>query len=211
MNKKLRIKRYILGPVSTNCYFLINEETKQVIVIDPAEDSIFIEKVIEEEALELCGILLTHGHFDHIMAAEDLRKKSSVNIYAMGEEKELLETPKMNLSTEIGRPVKVTPDVLLKDGEIVNLAGFEIKAIHTPGHTIGGGCFYLEEGKTLFSGDTLFYESIGRTDLPTGSTSQIIRSIKDKLMELDDQVKVYPGHGDFTSIGHEGQYNPYLA
>lgn len=211
MSEKLRIESHVLGMVGTNCYFLINEETKQVILIDPADNVDYIIDKIKEKELELCGILLTHGHFDHIMAVNDLSRKFAVKIYAMKEEKEMLSNPDINLSSQFGKPLSIMADVNLKDGDTFFLADFIIEAIHTPGHTNGSGCYFLKDENILLSGDTLFFESIGRTDLPTGSTSKIIRSIKDKLLKLDDQIKVYPGHGHVTTIEHERQHNPFIV
>lgn len=211
MSEKFRIESHVLGMVGTNCYFLINEETKQVILIDPADNADYITDKICEKELQLCGILLTHGHFDHIMAVNDLSKEFSVKIYAMEEEREMLGNPDINLSSRFGKPLSVTADVNLKNGDTFFLADFLIKAIHTPGHTNGSGCFYLKDEDVLLSGDTLFFESIGRTDLPMGSTREITHSIKYKLLELNDQVKVYPGHGDVTTIEHERQYNPFIV
>lgn len=211
MNEKLRIDSHVLGMVGTNCYFLINEKTKQVILVDPADNEDYISTKILEKELELCGILLTHGHFDHIMAVNELSKQFQTKIYAMEAEKEMLYNPDINLSSRFGKSLSITADVNLQDGDRFLLADFEIKAIHTPGHTSGSGCYYFINEEVLLSGDTLFFESIGRTDLPTGSSSKINRSIKDRLMQLNDSVKVYPGHGDITTIGHERQHNPFIV
>ena len=153
---------------------------------------------------------MTHGHFDHAMAAQEVAEQYGIKIYAHETEKETLETPQINLSGMIGRTLTFHADWYVKDGEILNLAGFEIRVLHTPGHTQGGVCYYIEEEKALFSGDTLFCQSVGRTDFPTGKSSTLIHSIQDKLMPLPDDTMVYTGHEDMTTIGMERKYNPFL-
>ena len=156
------------------------------------------------------AILLTHGHFDHIGAANEVREHYGIKIYASCDEEKLLASPARNLSNAYGMSLKVTADVLHNDGDILELAGLKIKAIHTPGHTAGGTCYYFPYQNVVFSGDTLFCTSVGRTDFPKGSAAQIIRSIKEKLLPLPDETTVYTGHNDITTIGAERMYNPYL-
>ena len=155
------------------------------------------------------AILLTHGHFDHIWGANELRRLSGAKIYAYEGEKELCEDAGKNVSRDAGRPETVRADFYEKDGALLELGGFSLKLIATPGHTGGSCCYYLEEEKILFSGDTLFEGSVGRTDFPTGSMGSLVRSIKERLLVLPDDVTVYPGHGDSTTIGDEKKYNPY--
>ena len=147
---------------------------------------------------------------DHVMAAQELAKTFDLKIYAHEEEKDTLNHPGKNVSAMIGRQDSYHADIFVKDGELLQLAGMEIKVLHTPGHTPGGCCYYLEKEQVLFSGDTLFCQSVGRTDFPGGSMSQIVRSIKSKLLVLPDEVKVYPGHMDLTTIGMERRQNPFL-
>lgn len=206
----LHIHICILGSVRTNCYILNNIQTKEAIVIDPADQANIISDYIKRENLALKGILLTHGHFDHILAASTIGNEYHVKIYGNKNEKELLSDSYMNFSKTVGNDYGMELDESLEDGEILNLAGFTIKSIHTPGHTSGGNCYYFDEEKVLFSGDTLFRETVGRTDLPTGNFPVIISSIKEKLMILDDEVLVYPGHGESTTIGYEKENNEYL-
>jgi len=167
--------------------------------------------MIDESGCSLKGILLTHGHFDHIMAADAVRDKYDVKVYASCDEKNTLEQPHINLGEAYGLKLSVKADVWHKDGEILKLAGFDIEALHTPGHTEGGSCYYIREIGVLFSGDTLFCGSVGRTDFPGGSMSEIVRSIKEKVMVLPDDTKVYPGHGEGTSVGYERVNNPFLV
>ena len=134
-----------------------------------------------------------------------------VKIYAGEAEKDFLLDTKSNLSKDMGRPVTVTEDVYLKDGEELDLDGIRIKVLATPGHTAGGVSYYFPEGGFLICGDTLFQESVGRTDFPTGSMSTLVRSVKEKLFILPEETVVYPGHGDSTTIGHEKKYNPFCV
>ena len=200
----------VLGMVATNCYLLCNTDTKECVLIDPADNAGKISEMIEQSGCTLKGILLTHGHFDHIMAADEVRDKYNVKVYASAEEKNTLSTPHINLGEAYGMNLSVKADIWHNDGDILNLAGFDIKAIHTPGHTVGGCCYYFPYQNVVFSGDTLFCTSVGRTDFPKGSAAQIIRSIKEKLLPLPDETTVYTGHNDITTIGTERMYNPYL-
>jgi glyoxylase-like metal-dependent hydrolase (beta-lactamase superfamily II) len=207
----IRLKTIILGMVRTNCYIVSNTNTNQAIVIDPADNEAAIIGYLQDNSLELEAIMLTHGHFDHIMASSELARRTGATVYAHETESSLLKDPGLNASREIGSEISLTPDVLFRDGDEVLLAGFKIGVIHTPGHTAGSACYYFKDQGMLFSGDTLFNESVGRTDLPTGSSGSLIASIRNKLMVLNDDVKVYPGHGMSTTIGHERNFNYYIA
>ena len=206
-----KIDSRILGMVGTNCYLLCNMDIKECVLIDPADSQDEISRMIDESGCSLKGILLTHGHFDHIMAADAVRDKYGVEVYASCDEKNTLEQPHINLGEAYGLKLSVKADVWHKDGEILKLAGFDIEALHTPGHTEGGSCYYIREIGVIFSGDTLFCGSVGRTDFPGGSMSEIVRSIKEKVMVLPDDTKVYPGHGEGTSVGYERENNPFLV
>lgn len=201
----------VVGPVQTNCYFYYDENTREGIVVDPGDEPEKIRGYVEKKELKIQGILLTHGHFDHIMAVEELKKEWNVPVYAAAEERRVLENPQLNLSVQIGKPVSLSVDYYLKDGEEVELLGEKMKCILTPGHTCGGMCYYFPRQGILFSGDTLFQESVGRTDFPTGSMSTLIRSIREKILVLAPATKVCPGHGMMTSIENEKMYNPYAA
>ena len=200
----------ILGPIQTNCYFIINEETKQALVIDPAFDADYIIKKCEELQITPVAVLLTHGHYDHTGAVNDL----NLPVYAGAQEKALLSDPMKNgealmVSEARRRGSKpVEADFWLTDDEIIKPAGFPVKVIATPGHTAGGVCYFLEQENVLFSGDVLFADSFGRTDLPTGNTKELVNSIINKLFTLAPETKVYPGHGPATDIGREKQSNP---
>ena len=203
----LKVGRMVLGMVETNCYFVYDEETKEGVVIDPAKNGLYDK--LADNGIKVCGILLTHGHFDHIMGCNELRERSLAKLYALAPEDELCRNAYLNASDQIGRPYTTEPDVLLSDKEEFIVAGIRFRTVATPGHTIGSCCYYIESKKWLFAGDTLFYGSIGRSDLPTGSGEQIMNSVKVLIDTFDDDVKVYPGHGDFTAIGFEKEHNPF--
>ena len=207
---QIEIKSMTLGMVATNCYLIINKENKEALLVDPADNVLRISNVIEENGCTLKAILLTHGHFDHIMALNDLKKRYNVPVYAHEEEEDVLKQSSLNLSGSIGQIYTTQADVYVKDGEHLKLAGLDVNVLYTPGHTKGGACYYFPEEKVLMSGDTLFHCSIGRTDFPTGSMSQLVRSVKEQLFVLPDDVQVYPGHDSVTSIGYEKQYNPFF-
>lgn len=208
--KKLDLQKCILGMVYTNCYFLKNKETGELLLIDPAASPEKISEKIEEMQAKPAGILLTHGHYDHILAVEDIRKKYGIKVYACSEEQKMLLDPSINMSGFFGGGCSVRPDVLLKDLDVFMAAGFSIQMIHTPGHTVGSCCYYIEEEGVLFSGDTLFYGSVGRTDFPGGSTAEIVRSLHKLVDSLPEETEVYPGHDASTTIGYEKRYNPFV-
>jgi glyoxylase-like metal-dependent hydrolase (beta-lactamase superfamily II) len=206
----LKIGRMVLGVCQTNCYFVYREGSSKVIFIDPADYGEQIFKAMKDNGFEVAAILLTHGHFDHIWGCSRLRQLTSAPVYAYEGEEKVLLSADLNVSADAGRACTVKANTLLKDGEEVTVEGMTFKLIATPGHTQGSCCYYFEEANMLISGDTLFEESVGRTDLPTGSMSTLVRSVKDKLFVLPDDTVVYPGHGDSTTIGHEKKYNPFI-
>lgn len=206
----LKIGRMVIGSVQTNCYFVYREGTSDVIFFDPADKGDYIYETLKDKGFNVKGILLTHAHFDHIWGCNKLRELSGAPIYAYEAEKVLCEDAGTNVSEQVGRPYTVIPDRYLKDGEEITVADMTCRLIATPGHTVGSCCYYFEEDGMLIAGDTLFQESVGRTDLATGSMGELVRSIKNKLFTLPDDTKVYPGHGDSTTIGYEKEYNPFV-
>lgn len=208
---KFVIKQLALGAYIANCYVIYHEEIKEAIIIDPGSFAGKIKQELEALQVKPAAILLTHGHFDHIMAADALRELCQIPIYAHRDEQEMLTDPAVNFSARMGAATSFSADIWLNDGDLIDIAGLSINVIHTPGHTPGGVCYYLEEEKVLFSGDTLFRESLGRTDFPKSSTSKILSSIREKLLTLPEEVTVYPGHEDETTIAHERRFNPVNA
>ena len=199
-----------MGVCATNCYYVYRDGSTEVMVFDPADRGGDIYRAITEKGFHICAILLTYGHFDHIWGAEELREKSGAKIYAYEKEQPLCESSDLNLSAQMGRGCTIKPDYYLKDGEKVQVGDLTCKLLATPGHTAGSCCYYFESDGIVMSGDTLFCQSVGRTDFPTGSMSDIVRSVKEKLLALPDEVKVYPGHGEITTIGFERENNPFL-
>lgn len=207
----IRVDILPVGPVQTNCYYLVNQELKEVVLVDPGDRADNIAFDIEREKLKPVAILLTHGHFDHIMAAEALREKYKIPVYACAKEKELLNSSVLNLSRGfIKTDYTMDADIYCKEGDEFYLAGYTIRVLETPGHTKGGCCYYVPSGNVVFTGDTLFYLSVGRTDFEGGSFKEICKSIKEKLFVLPDDTTCYPGHGDPTRIGYEKGRNPYV-
>lgn len=218
---EIKIGRMVLGVCQTNCYFLYREGTHDAVVVDPADKGGNIYAALQKNGFRVAGILLTHGHFDHIWGLDALRDAANaaaesegrepVKVYACEAERELLKNAHMNVSEQAGRACATYADVYVKDGREISLADMTCKVIATPGHTAGGCCYYFEEAGILVSGDTLFAESVGRTDFPTGSMGTLVRSIREKLFVLPEETRVYPGHGESTTIGHEKKNNPFCV
>lgn len=206
----MKVERFVTGMLSTNCYLAINEETKQTVVIDPADSPSYLMEHLKTEGLHVEAILLTHGHFDHTMGIDGFLKEYSVPVYAHEDEEELLNQPQLNLSSAYSSGYTYSGAEYIKEGQVISLAGYDFEVIHTPGHTKGGCCYYVRTEGILFSGDTLFRSSVGRTDFPGGSSSELVRSIREKLMLLPDDTHVYPGHMEETTIGYERKYNPFI-
>ena len=207
----MRIGKFVLGPVGTNCYIVSSEKNKECFVIDPAACPPEFISYIKDMGMKVKAVLLTHGHFDHIMGLDGFLKEFPVPVYAHEAERELLESAELNSSASmLGQPYTFSGAEYVTDRQELEVAGFAVQVIYTPGHTAGGCCYYIPAENVLFSGDTLFHGSIGRTDLPTGSMGQLVNSIRDRLFVLPDETKVCPGHMDETAIGYEKKYNPFL-
>lgn len=208
----MKIKTEIVGgQMMQNCYFVIEDNTNNAIIIDPGAEAHRLIQIIKKENIKPKYICLTHGHFDHIGACKELKKEYNIPIVICEGEEVLIENPQNNLSTMISQNIEFKADIVLKDNDIFKFGdNLSFKVIKTPGHTPGGMCLYFENENVLFSGDTLFYGSIGRTDFPYGNSSDLIKSIN-KLKHLPDNTVVYCGHGDKTTIGTEKNINPYMG
>lgn len=198
------IEQFIAGQLENNMYLIKDEASKKAILIDASSN---VPELIEAtEGYDVEYILLTHGHFDHIMGLTSL--KQALNAQAVICKDDLVISDNINEFTRLfGLPDTVPPsyEKYIKDGDVIRVGNLEIKVIHTPGHTEGGVCYLIEDN--LFSGDTLFKRSVGRTDLFGGNFKKLSDSIKNKLFKLDGNIKVFPGHGDMTTIGFEKKYN----
>ncbi|NLJ95922.1 MAG: MBL fold metallo-hydrolase [Clostridiales bacterium] len=209
--RRVHIKTLVLGGYQANCYLVRSNDTKDVVVIDPGNQVEKIKDYLTKNDLECKRILLTHGHFDHIGAASQLRALTGAKIYIHEKDGPLLRDPNLNVSAYAGDgDISFEADELLKDDEEFVEAGLSWQVMHTPGHTSGGVCYYLKDEGEIFTGDTIFYESVGRSDFPTGNQQTLIDTISNKLMILDDSIELYPGHGRPTTIGHERKYNPFF-
>ena len=203
---KLRV-----GLFSTNCYIYADEKTKEAIVIDPGGEPDKIIKEIEEHKLIVKYIILTHGHIDHIKALDDIKHHTNALVVCGKKDAKAINDDNLSLATHFRRKCPSTkPDILVSDNDEINFSDTTLKIIETPGHTFGGISIYDNKEKILFSGDTLFFESVGRTDFEGGSFKELSNSIKNKLFLLPDETKVYPGHSEETSIGHEKEANFFI-
>ena len=204
----MKIYVCVVGELMTNCYIIENEETKEVLIVDPGDNASSIIESIEGREEKPVAILLTHAHSDHIMAVPELRKKYDLPVYIGEIETALLEDGARN--NPFGSSEGMKADHTVKDGDELTLAGLTMKVIHTPGHTAGSVCYYFEKEKVLAAGDTLFYHSYGRTDLPTGSGKAMFFTLKKLLNELPGDVEVLPGHGRGTTIGYEKKVKKFI-
>ncbi len=205
----MKLKKLNQGVFRVNNYILFDEETKDAILIDAGGDFAETKAAIDELGANLKYILNTHSHMDHIAGDEEIQRNYDIPIYMHKDDEVLMKAFKESLRMFDMPDYELPKDVtFINDGHIFKLGNKEIKTIHTPGHTKGGVSYLIDD--MLFSGDTLFFESIGRTDLYGGNYNQLISSIKDKLFILPDNTKVYPGHGIESTIGHEKENNAYV-
>ena len=212
----MKIARLIFNPLQENTYVVWDESLEAVVIAAgnmSERENATLEQFLSERGLNPVYALNTHGHFDHLMGVEFLRQRYGAKFAVSSKDKFLVENAAQSAELFGVRagdmPEKI--DVDLEGMRSISFGQSELQIISTPGHTPGHVAFYEPEAKLLFTGDTLFRESIGRTDLPGGDYSWIMKSILDKIMPLGDEVKVYPGHGETTDIGHESMYNPFVV
>lgn len=205
----MKIIQIDVGNLGTNCYIVGCRQSQEAAVIDPGGNAEAILSALRQEKLTPVCIINTHGHADHIAANAKVKEATGAPVYIHEEDAPMLLSASKNLSGFIGSGFTCPPaDKELKDGDSVRIGSLELTVLHTPGHTQGGICLKIDD--VVFSGDTLFAESIGRTDFPGGSYRQLLTSIKERLMVLPDTVTVYPGHGPETTIGWERKHNPFI-
>lgn len=201
----------VVGPLQCNCYVVGDRETKQAIVIDPGDDADGIAESLMQRGLTVTAIVATHAHFDHIVAAERLRELTGAPFLLHPEDKPLLpwmqESGRLFLGVDLPAPPEVDTDA--NEGDKIKAGDVELEVVHTPGHSPGS--ISLVSGGAVFSGDTLFAGSIGRTDLPGGETQALLDAVRDKLFTLNDAMPVYPGHGPMTTLGEEKESNPFVG
>lgn len=203
------LETLVVGDLQVNCYILADEETKEALVIDPGDEAHKIWKVIEKSNFQLKNILLTHGHADHIGALTELKSKTSSTVLIHKNDAEMLSDASLNFSSLYGFPITTVPaDDFLSENQKIYCGKIILEVLHTPGHSAGGIC--LKGEGFVFTGDTLFTGSVGRTDFPGSSFRQLFESIANKLLVLPPETVIFPGHGPSSTIGEEKQSNPFL-
>jgi glyoxylase-like metal-dependent hydrolase (beta-lactamase superfamily II) len=205
----MKLESIIVGPLAVNCYII--SKGGRAVIVDPGGHSDNIIKYLEKEGLTPSAIVNTHGHFDHIGSVAQLKENYYIP-FMLHEDDEFLCSHGAQTSMMFGFEEMSNPavDSYLEDGQELDIDGIKIKVIHTPGHSPGGVCLYIEEIQSVITGDTIFLESVGRSDFPYASTEQLLHSISQKVFKLPDETKVFPGHGPSSSIGHEKKFNPFL-
>lgn len=203
------LKQFVIGFLDVNNYLLIDEKSKEAVLIDCTEKNDEVDKALEEYGAKLKYILLTHGHFDHVLGVNDYKKKYDCEVLIHAEDDTLLQNiDKFMSGFGFGTTEVQHVDGFLKENQIIKFGDYKIRVIHTPGHS-PGSCGYLVEDK-YFSGDTIFFECVGRTDLFGGNFHQLKESIQKKIFTLDENITIYPGHGRPSTVGHEKENNKFL-
>ena len=207
----MRITNLPSGALQANTYLAVDEKTNEGFIVDPGGYNKVLTKEVRNNDVNIKYSNLPHGHSDHICGVNEHKAEfPDAKIVAYKDEEAMLENPNLNQSPGFGVPYSTKADILVSDGDELKVGDVTLKFIHTPGHTEGGMCIYVKEAKALFSGDTLFRQSIGRTDFPGGSYKEIMDSIRKKLFLLPDDTNVFPGHMGTTSIGFEKENNPFV-
>jgi glyoxylase-like metal-dependent hydrolase (beta-lactamase superfamily II) len=200
-----------VGPLQCNCSIFGDEQSRQGLVVDPGDDIDQVLGIIRRHQLKVTAILITHAHIDHIGGAQKLKQATGAPVYMNANDMELKRMLGIQAAwLGVSEPEQPDIDVPMKEGDRVILGAAEFHVLHTPGHTQGSVSLWIPSEGKLIAGDTLFRDSIGRTDLPGGDGRQILRSIRDKLLPLPPETVVIPGHGHNTTIGRERQFNPFV-
>ncbi|PKK84923.1 MAG: MBL fold metallo-hydrolase [candidate division Zixibacteria bacterium HGW-Zixibacteria-1] len=206
----MQIETIVVSPFETNCYLVWSENSRDGVIIDPGDEDERILERIEKQGINPRAVLLTHGHGDHIAAVDQVKKKLNIPLYIGRGDETMLGSPSANVSAMFGFQISCPPaDHIISDSDVIKIGPLTFTVFATPGHSPGGVCYFAEN--ILFCGDTLFYGSIGRTDLPGGSFQQLIDSIDRNILTLPDDIICYPGHGPATSVGQERRNNPFLT
>lgn len=206
------LRQLVVGRLSTNCYLLGCERTREAMVIDPGGDADSILETVVELDLKVQQIVLTHSHFDHILAADELRSATGAGLAIHRSEASMLtDPPALFRFFAPQTPRGLVADRLLDDGDTLSVGELQAEVLHTPGHSPGGISLWMAEEGIVFCGDTLFQQGVGRSDFPGSDHETLMRSIRERLYALPDETVVYPGHGPSTTIGHERQHNPWVS
>ncbi|MCS6801726.1 MAG: MBL fold metallo-hydrolase [Chloroflexota bacterium] len=206
----MQIRRAVVGVFQENCY-IVSDDEGETFLIDPGDEEDRLLAVIEQHQLRVRLIANTHSHADHILAIAPIMRATGCEFVMTAEEDAFLRSrpPTSNAFITV-RELPPPPTRTVADGDLIAVGAFRLRVLFTPGHTPGGACYYDEANKVVYTGDTLFQSSIGRTDFPGGNTAQLLTSIRDKLLTLPDDVTILPGHGDPSTIGRERRFNPFL-
>jgi len=214
-NSNLKVEKFIFNEFDQNTYVIYDTSSFEAVIIDPGNSNAYendeLERFIKDNNLKLTRIFNTHGHIDHIFGVAFVKETFGSDFYFPSPDLPLLLNVRLQ-SEMIGipAPVVVQPDYDVHQFELIKLKNFTIEVIKTPGHSPGGTCYLIREAKKIFTGDTIFYESIGRTDLWGGNQNELIKSIKNKIFTLEDDFEILPGHGPASTIYHEKNYNPFI-
>lgn len=207
----MEIETLVVGPIETNCYILSDPASREAVIIDAGDDAEDILAYVEKNQLQVKYLLNTHGHFDHIQANDAVRQKTGAPLAIHADDVELLLSPE---KVSGGMMAAVhgcrEPEIVLHNGDTICFGPYQLRAIYTPGHSKGGCCFYEVQEKVCFTGDTLFHGSIGRTDLYGGNYAVLLKSVRERLQVVADDVAIYPGHGPESNMAFERKANPYL-
>ena len=208
----MNIETLVVGPIETNCYIASDPVSREAVIIDAGDDAEEILAYVEQNRLQVKYLLNTHGHFDHIQANDAIREKTGAKLAIHADDVELLASPeKVNAGMMSVIHGCREPELVLHNGDTIAFGPYQLRVIYTPGHSKGGCCFYEVQEKVCFTGDTLFRGSIGRTDLYGGNYVVLLKSVRERLQVVADDVTIYPGHGPESTMAFERRANPYLT